>query len=105
MKMPHYISKGKSNTKFIFPFRFNRKLIKLRTIVQLIVLTIIIYLCYILGLFTHILERDLIEFRYPLKIDIQIAIKTLNNNEASISYLDVNKKKFNYTFIHRANEI
>jgi hypothetical protein len=46
------------------------------------------------------LEKDLEEFRYPLKIDIKVALKTLSQDIKSAKYLDINN--LNYSYIHKA---
>ena len=79
-----------------------RKLLKPRSILQLVLILILLYLCYILGLFTHLMEKDLNEFRYPLKIDVRFAVENLYNNQETAKYIDINKQ--NYTFIHKAEQ-
>lgn len=92
--------KNMFSTRYSYP----KKLLKSRKIIiQSIGLVIFIYLCYILGVFTHILEKDLEEYRYPLKIDIRLALETLNQDTNSAKKLDINN--FNYTFLHTSKHI
>ncbi len=57
-------------------FKSPKKLLQLRTIFHLIFIATIIYICYIFGVFTHLLEKDLSEFRHPLKIDVRCRLYT-----------------------------
>ena len=79
-----------------------KKLLRPRALIHLFIILIIVYLCYILGLFTHMLEKDLNEFRYPLKIDVRVALQNLYQDSQSLKYLDINN--LNYTFIHKAEK-
>ena len=79
-----------------------RRLLKPRSFLQLFIILILVYLCYVLGLFTHMLEKDLDEFRYPLKVDVRIALDSLYNDQKSAKNIDINKQ--NYTFIHKADQ-
>lgn len=90
-----------------------KKLLSPRNLAHLLICLALVYLCYIFGLFTHLLERDLNDFKYPLEVDIRIAIDNLKQHnqlladgpsdrfssadDESLSSLDVNK--LNYTFL------
>lgn len=80
-----------------------RRLLRPRSLFQITIILILVYLCYILGLFTHLLEKDLKEFRYPLKIDVRVALQTLYKDKNSAKYLEVNT--FNYTYLHKSDTI
>ena len=80
--------------------KLSKKLLRPKSIIQILIILILVYLCYILGLFTHLLEKDLREFRYPLKIDVRVALQTLYKDINSAKYLEVNS--FNYSYIHKA---
>ena len=84
-------------------FHSPRKLCRPRSLLQILFIVVLLYLCYVLGLFTHMLEKDLNEFRYPLKIDVRFALETLYNDQKSAKYIDINKQ--NYTFIHKASQV
>ncbi len=80
-----------------------KKLLRLRSIIHMLIILILVYLCYILGLFTHLLEKDLREFRYPLKIDVRVALQTLYKDINTAKYLQINT--LNYTYLHRAKQM
>lgn len=46
-----------------------------RHVLRLVAVSLLICLAYTLGLFTHLFEKSLAEFRYPIRVDIHIAMK------------------------------
>jgi beta-1,3-galactosyltransferase / beta-1,3-N-acetylglucosaminyltransferase len=76
---------------------------KRRLVIQFAIVFLVFYLFYLLGIFTHMLEKDLVEFRYPLKIDIRVAIQNMDQADDQASSFDVNN--LNYSFIHKAEQM
>jgi hypothetical protein len=77
-----------------------RRLLRPSSIGKLALIIALAYASYILGLFTHLFEKSLDEFNYPVKINITIALQSFYQDVHAAKLLELDD--FNFTYIHKA---
>ena len=66
-----------------------------KSILKIFGLLLLCYLCYLLGVFTHILEKDFNNFSYSPHVDFDIALKL---GENAFKYIDINNHNYSYLY-------
>ena len=79
-----------------------KRLLKPRSILRILFVLFLVYVSYILGLFTHFFERNLSELNIPVKIDIKIALESFYRDINTTKYLE--QDDFKFSFIHTADQ-
>jgi hypothetical protein len=68
--------------------------------VRVLLLVLLCCICYLFGLFTHLLEKDIRNFKYAQNVDIHLAIQNIQNNHNKEHIVSINE--INYDFLYKA---
>ena len=85
-----YLIRGR-NLKYIIKHNFRN-----HSFIRLIIFSLVFYICYYMGVFTHFLERDVIELQTELRLNQINSIGSLNNIDKNIDLKD----QLNFHYIH-----
>lgn len=79
------------------------RMIKRSSLAKIFIFCFICYFCYLMGVFTHFLEKDFhSEFQYPSYLNIRLAVKNnIPQNDNTFKYIDINN--YNYKYIYDSN--
>lgn len=82
---------------------YAKKFFKTKKTLKISAIFIGIFICYIFGGFTHVFEKNISEFKTPLKTEIRQVLRDLKPDESIDNIHDINN--LNYEFIHQADRI